>query len=332
MDDMKTTAPAPAPETKSAASSAMTKNMLMGLGAGILVVLVLGAGILALGVYKFGWSGGSTTSLLRVFPYPAATVNGKAIAYADFLDDTATLRHFYEAQTATSAEPFPVPSEEEIKENVLQRLIMNELLDQAAERYGITVTEEEIEAEFQNLAAASGGVAVVEEDLSTVYGWGPAQFKQKVLRPFLQQTKLDEALRLDMELNGEAEAVATAVAERAQSGEDFAELAKEFSADPSTGPLGGELGWFERGVMVPEFEVAAFALEPGSVSGVVQSPFGYHVILVHEREMDGEEVARVRAAHILLGFIGSEEYLGRQLETASIKRYVGSETSVEVTE
>ena len=73
------------------------------------------------------------------------------------------------------------------------------------------------------------------------------------------------------------------VLELARSGRDFAELAKEYSAGP-TKDTGGDLGFFEKGRMVPEFEEAAFSLEPGEISDVVQTQFGYHIIKLEERK------------------------------------------------
>lgn len=66
--------------------------------------------------------------------------------------------------------------------------------------------------------------------------------------------------------------------ERIRGGEDFAELAKSESDDPGSASEGGDLGFFTLGAMVPAFEEAAFALEQGQVSDVVESPFGFHII------------------------------------------------------
>ena len=75
-------------------------------------------------------------------------------------------------------------------------------------------------------------------------------------------------------------ALATTIIDRLNAGEDFAALAKELSEDTGSAPNGGDLGWFGKGAMVPEFEAAAFALEnPGDITPTaVQSQFGYHII------------------------------------------------------
>jgi hypothetical protein len=76
----------------------------------------------------------------------------------------------------------------------------------------------------------------------------------------------------------QAHAVAVDVLRRLKGGEDFARLVVEFSDEPNAGARGGSLGRFGHGAMVREFEDAAFALKPGEISDIVESPFGFHVI------------------------------------------------------
>lgn len=79
---------------------------------------------------------------------------------------------------------------------------------------------------------------------------------------------------------------------RALAGEDFAALARRHSQDPGSGPQGGDLGTFSRGDMVKPFEDAAFALQPGEISQVVESPYGLHLIRLDSRRAPGFDQVR----------------------------------------
>ena len=107
---------------------------------------------------------------------------------------------------------------------------------------------------------------------------------------------------------------------RVKGGEDFAKVAKEVSKDPGSGAEGGDLGFFTKDRMVPEFAEAAFAMKPGEVSGLVKSQFGFHIIKLEERRMKPVptlEQVKDRLAQALAGK-AQAEYLGKLRAEAKI--------------
>ncbi len=137
------------------------------------------------------------------------------------------------------------------------------------------MNDETVKVDYLLLDAANLGknIKVTEQDAQDYYDQHQDLFQRPerrqvahILIPFGKDEKA-------------AEQKAEAVLAKAKAGDDFAALAKADSSDTFSAKKGGELGWFEKGVMDPAFEKAAFALaKAGDLSAVVKSPFGFHII------------------------------------------------------
>jgi peptidyl-prolyl cis-trans isomerase C len=220
-------------------------------------------------------------------PVPlAALVNGEPIPLQTFEDE---VQRFEAAQVASGID---LATLDGYREQVLAALIDLKLLTQGAVSLGLTVSGDEIQQRLADLMANFGDTLEFERWLGDA-GYTPETFPS-VLEEQVLAERMIEAISL--ELPGQVEQVHARhilVATNAEaeemlgllaSGSDFATLASQFSLDASTRPAGGDLGWFPQGfLVVPEVDEAAFSLEPGTISGVVESDLGYHLVQTLER-------------------------------------------------
>jgi foldase protein PrsA len=300
------------------------KQMLIGLGIGLGATVLIAGGVLVYGIYKLNWTGPAAELAADALPLPAAVINDRTVLLSDYNADVATLNRFYsKAGDYGLADPNSQPSESDIRSNALDRLLRQELLQSVADQYELSVTQAEVDEEYGTLAGG-GDNADLAMQIADLYGWDVATFKDKVIAPYLLEQKLSEALAADGSVNGSLKDKAEGILADIQSGEeDFFVAAATYSDDVSNAQNGGDLGWFGRGVMVPEFEAAAFAAEVGEVTGPVQTAFGYHLIQVDEvKEGEDGEIEEVKARHILFMTKTVAEYLDELLDEARVKRYI----------
>lgn len=190
-----------------------------------------------------------------------ATVNGTDI----------TLGHMIIARTKLPAQYQQLPPDV-LFEGLLDQLVQQTLLSQTVEGTPRRV-ELALENEHRSLTAGEAlqdlvEGAVTDEALQAAYDEAYANAEAELEY---------NASHILVETEEEAQAIVTEL----EGGADFAALAKERSTGPS-GPNGGELGWFGKGMMVPPFEEAVVAMEPETVSAPVQTQFGWHVIRLNE--------------------------------------------------
>ncbi len=205
-----------------------------------------------------------------------------------------------------------------VQAQALERLVFTAIADAEVEQRGLAVSEEELSAEFntqyEGFLASQG---LTEERLSELLAsqnMTLESFKQsgrESIEDQLLMVKLQadvagivdlteeeiaaywEENRLNYETEEELRAShilvktedeAKAVLADLEAGGDFAQIAREKSTDTASARQDGDLGWFGRGTMVAEFEDAAFALEEGQRSGIVQTQYGHHILLLTGRK------------------------------------------------
>src|SRR6201995_5868080 len=202
------------------------------------------------------------------------------------------------------------------KENVLAFLIDMKIVSKAAEDKKIE-DRPDFKARLafarnrllmDNLLAAEGKAATTDEAMKKVYDEAAKQIsgEQEVhARHILVETE-DEAKAIEAEL---------------KKGADFAELAKKKSKDPGASD-GGDLGFFTKDQMVPEFANVAFSLEPGKISDPVKSQFGWHIIKVEEkRNRQAPDFAQVKPQiETYVTRKAQAEYVSKLRESAKVER------------
>ncbi|MCT4507379.1 MAG: peptidylprolyl isomerase [Tepidibacter sp.] len=212
---------------------------------------------------------------------------------------------------------------EVIKEQVLDNMIKDELIYQSAQKENINVEDKAVEEEFKqfktqlelnqefkkylkenniddkflknqlkkNILISKYKESYIlslklnDEKLKVYYEKNKDQYKREEAKAsHILFKSVDDNMKPISEQDKKiAKKKAEDVLVRAKNGEDFASLAKAYSEDTISGSNGGNLGYFGKGVMVPEFEKATFELKAGEISDLVETKFGYHIIKVMDR-------------------------------------------------
>lgn len=191
-----------------------------------------------------------------------ARVNGQEIKLGHVVIARATLPQQYQQL------PPEVLYDAIVEQLIQQSALQQAFGDEVPQRVALSLENERRQLlageEIEKIMAGAASDADLKAAYDSAYGEG-YEAREFNAAHILLETE-EEAKAIKAELDG---------------GADFAALAKEKSTGPS-GPNGGDLGWFEKGMMVPAFEEAVLALEPGQVSDPVQTQFGWHVIVLND--------------------------------------------------
>ncbi|RLB27217.1 MAG: peptidylprolyl isomerase [Deltaproteobacteria bacterium] len=245
-----------------------------------------------------------------------AMVNGKKISKEKYERELVSLKNRYEA----SGRHLTALQEIELQKNLLESLINRELLYQESQKRGIKVDEAQIQKQFEAVKKHYPDEATFKKALEMAH-YTESGVRSQLKRAIAIDRFIEQELKSKMQISDKevrdfydshsdlfrrpsqvrashilvklsanptkeekdrAMKKVKEIQEKIRNGADFAELAKKYSDGPSA-KRGGDLGYFSKGQMVKPFEDAAFALDKGQVSDVVQTIFGYHLIKVTDK-------------------------------------------------
>jgi peptidyl-prolyl cis-trans isomerase SurA len=247
-----------------------------------------------------------------------AIVNDTLITQSDLNNTFEPIRQKIEAQTTGAERETTL---KKTQEAILNQMIDNILIEQQATKLGITVKDEEVTGTIRNILSQKNltmnefekildkegmsieaykqdvkeqmtrsrvirrelrtAISVSDEEIGEYYAQHRAEYEsQMAVR--IKQIVLFFPENADNDMKRKMKGDMEEILRRLKSGEPFAKLAAQFSQGP-TAKDGGDIGFIERGIMNPEMEQVAFALEPGQVSGVIEFPAGLSIITVTDK-------------------------------------------------
>lgn len=269
----------------------------------ILAMAVLILAILTILIYGFDSKNKLVQKVEKVIPFPAIVLNQTEWVMAgEFNENIRSIRQFYENQDFSKLGirvDFDTADGQKrlrIKERqILTKMVEDRAIEILAQKEGIKINESDLTKSVDQKLEKMGNGAAVKEQLTRLYGWTIADFKEKVVRPSLYREKLENVFEEKYQ-NSKTSKDKIEAAENELNGrvKNFSEVVTEFS-DGSSNQAAGELGWFRKDQIVPEIADQIFALKKGERSAVLESPLGFHIVEMEERKMSGkDELARIR--------------------------------------
>lgn len=258
-----------------------------------------------LDLYKFQGTSGFIYDVTRLVPFPAAKVGSHWVSYESYLFELRRDMHYYQSQQqANFSTPAGHRQLKRLKQQAMAATIQNAYVDQLAASHHVSVSNQTVNNQVALVRSENrlGDSSQAFEDvLSEFWGWDEADFKRELKQELLSQAvvaKLDTA----------TDARAQDVLAQLQKGADFATVAKDVSEDPATQANGGQYPsalTINDPQVPPAITAALFNLQPGQISGIINTGFTLDIVKLISRSGDS-----VQAAHIQFNFQPITTYTG----------------------
>ncbi len=247
----------------------------------LIIYFIFGLPILGYSIYSKKSNATPLAIASTLYPFPVATVGQDVILLKPYADRLRYLT-FFAKQTQQQ-----LPSDDDLRNQVITKLIDEAIVRQWANKEGIVVTKADSDAAYAKIVKDQGSEGDVQTVLSQLYNLSDVEFKrlipdllyrEKIERTIIQQVHVAHILvsseSLAQKIRGEV------------TPENFAEKTKQYSEDKTTRDNGGDLGTFDSGraqKLDPELAKVFFQLEPGQISSPVKTQYGYHLVYLLEK-------------------------------------------------
>jgi len=315
---------------KKADKQSNLKMFLFGLVGLLALAVIVVAGVGIYKVYAKTSTDKFTVTVAKILHLPALKVGSETVSYANYVEDLKAINTMRDYDKANNG-PGATLTDEQMSDQVLWRLANIILVNNAAKTYGLTIADQDVTDLKAQMMQQFKDEAAANTELEKRYGWNLSIYETKVMRPFILQNKLQEKIQADPKMKTDLQNQAQQVLDQIKAGADFAAMAQKYGSD-STAANGGDLGWFTRGEMVPQFEQTAFSLKKGELApNLTETSYGYHIIKVTDTKTEkvkdpktGKMVDQqsVRASHILFPFADITTYLNTLAKQTDIHLYL----------
>lgn len=308
--------------------------------AGFLAVILVGSAIFGVVRVRAGATDGFAYYTAKALHLSLLTVNDQRIPYSGYLDDMKAIKTMKAYEEANNGTLTTSLTDEQMSDQVIWRLVNNAMVSQIAKEMGVKVEAKDIDELKKQVLQQFETEDELEKELIKRYGWNLSAYETKVIRPFVMQSKVTEKIQTDKTALDTIRTQAESVLDQIKKGASFEEMAATYGSD-ATKDTGGDLGWFGKDEMVPQFEEAVFAMKKGQLSEqLVETEFGYHIVKVTDtktervKDESGKWInaQKVKASHILFRFPTFEQYMDEYLKKAEIKFYSKIHNPFEVAE
>lgn len=284
-----------------------TKNMkVVSVKTAIVTVMIVILAVVAItAVITYFFSKSSLSERVRgLVPYPAIIVDGsKFISFKDVDADLASVKRFYESQSDELSQAgmridFSTPDGKKrlaIREKeLLNKMTEDMAIEILSRQRGITFTSNDVSREVNKKLEQFGSREDVVQKLSRLYSWTLDDFENKVVRPEMYREALSKAYMKDADISSEAKQKITNAENELKRKVAFDEVAKKYS-DGATASDGGELGWVPMTTLSPEISQAIKDQKLNQISGIIESPLGFHIVMIEERKQEqGQDMVRIK--------------------------------------